>query len=82
MNGHLPIAGFLEPHTGMRYASARLLRLLGLTALVLQPNRKRQLLQQCARIGYTPHLRQSIKPIPFMIQGRRPRKCSQRFPTT
>lgn len=81
MNGHMPIAGFLKPHADVRHASARLLRFSGLIATALQPHRKTQLLQQCARVGYTPHLRQSIKP-PFMIQGRRVLTCLQRFPTT
>lgn len=82
MNGHLPIAGFLEPHAGVRHALASLLRLLNLIALALQPHRKTQLLQQCARIGYTPHLRQSITTTLFMIQGRRPLTCPQSFLTT
>lgn len=82
MNGHLPIAGFLKPHAGTRQALAYLLRLSGLIAIALRPHRKTQLLQQCARIGYTPHLRLSIKPTQFMIQGRRSLTCLQRFPTT
>lgn len=82
MNGHLPIAGFLKPHAGMRRALARLLRSLGLTALALQPLRKTQMLQQCARIGYTPHLCPTIKTTSFMIQGRRLPTCLQTFPTT
>lgn len=81
MSDQLPIAGNLKPHVGLR-TLAFLQRLPGLTAAALQPHRKTQLLQQCARIGYTPHLCQSIKPTFFMIQGRRPLTCLQRFPTT
>lgn len=82
MNGHLPIAGFVKPHAAARRRLADVLCLLGGIAPAFRPTRKSQLLQQCARIGYTPHLRQSIKPTLPMIPGRRLLICLQRFPTT
>ncbi len=50
---------------------------------VTQKSQKSELLRLCARIGYTPHLRQtsSLTDVP-MIHGRRPRTCQPRFPTT
>lgn len=54
MNGHLPIAGFWRPHGATRRVLALILHFLGLTALARRPTLKFQLLQQCARIGFTP----------------------------
>ena len=82
MNGLLPIAGIAKPGANVWRAGVAPPPQPNAASRAGQPNRKFQLLQLCARIGYTPHLCQSIKPIPFMIQGRRLLTCLQRFPTT
>ncbi len=50
---------------------------------VTQKSQKSELLRLTARIGYTPHLRQTNRLTDvLLIHGRRPRTCLQRFPTT
>ncbi len=59
MNGYEPIAGRHEQHAtileqiGRGFASSG--ACAHLTSLMAGPNRKTQLLEQCARIGFTPN---------------------------
>lgn len=53
----------IRPHTRRRGVLAAVTRVRTMASQAATPSRKRQLLQQCARIGFTPPTPCSLSPV-------------------